>query len=227
MCGRYTLTVIEGFSFFEINDRPEILPRFNIAPSQQIPGVRRSPAGGRELAWFQWGWVPRWSPEPVAQYGMINARSETVDRKASFKEAYRQRRCLIPADGFFEWKRQGRSKTAFHIRMRDRSLFAFAGLWERWQGRGDESLESCTILTTEPNDLVVDIHDRMPVILPAAGYADWLDPSADTDQLKGLFRPYPARLMEAVAVSSRVNSPANDDPSCLDPPDEEPQRSLF
>ena len=161
---------------------------------------------------LHWGLVPSWADDPKIGNRMINARAETAADKPSFRTAMRRRRCLIVADGFYEWQTIGKRRQPMYIHMRDGRPFAFAGLWESWEGADHSALESCTILTTSANDLVRPIHDRMPVIIAPADYARWLDPAVQqAEPILPLLRPYPAEEMEAYAVSTRVNSPARDD----------------
>jgi putative SOS response-associated peptidase YedK len=174
-------------------------------------------AGQRELAWLRWGLVPSWAKDPSIGNRLINARAETVAEKPAFRTALRRRRCLVVADGFYEWQRSGRAKDPYFIRMRDDRPFAFAGLWESWEGPDHSVLETCTILTTEPNELVRPIHDRMPVILPPEVYACWLDTSIqDPGRLSQLLVAYASEPMEAYCVGSLVNSPAHDVPLCIE-----------
>ena len=233
MCGRFTLrspagVVAEQFALFEV---PPFAPRFNIAPSQPVPVVRlalRGPQPQRELVWLRWGLVPGWAKDPAIGNRMINARSETVADKPAFRTALRRRRCLVAADGFYEWQRPlpkaaGRRKQPYFIRLRDDRPFALAGLWELWEGPDHSHVESCTLLTTEPNELIRPIHNRMPVILAVDDYPRWLDPAIEKPEpLAPLLRPYPSDQMTAYPVSTLVNSPANDDPRCV-----EPVRDLF
>lgn len=212
MCGRYTLSArrLERAEKALYSLFPELDPRYNIAPSQDVPIIRESPEGKYELVMARWGLIPRWAKEPKTGYSMINARAETVTAKPAFRDAFRRRRCLIPADGFYEWKKAGTVKQPFHIRLRGGGDFAFAGLWERWRGEGQE-IESCSIIVTDANDLLRTIHDRMPVILDPTDYAAWLNPeNRDAEALAGLLVPYSAERMEAVPVSRRVNSPKID-----------------
>lgn len=218
MCGRYTLSA-RKLALAEQALRctfPELAPRYNIAPSQDVPIIRETPDGHYELVMVRWGLIPRWSKEPKTEYSTINARAETVAAKPAFRDAFRRRRCLIPADGFYEWKKEGTAKQPFHIRMKSGADFAFAGLWECWEGEG-RAIESCSIIVTEANDVLRPIHDRMPVILAPADYTFWLNPDQrDTGALAGLLKPCPASEMEAVPVSRRVNSPRLDEASLLD-----------
>jgi len=201
---------------FELPEVPELAPRWNIAPTQAVAAVRASAAGGRELVGLHWGLIPSWAKERAIGARMINARAETVAEKPAFRAALRARRCLIVADGFYEWQKAGARKQPWYIRMRDGRPFAFAGLWERWAAGPDEVLDSCTIVTTTPNGVVAPIHDRMPVILEWGDYAAWLDPGQrDPARLQPLLRPHPDVAMEAWPVGLRVNNPANDDASCL------------
>jgi len=221
MCGRFTLfeadTVLSRE--FGVSDIPPGSPRYNISPSQPVAAVRVPPAGrGRELVLLRWGLIPSWSKDPAIGNRLINARAETVREKPSFRNAFRRHRCLIPASGFYEWQRQERGKQPFFIRMRDARPFAFAGLWDRWESPDKGVIETCTILTTAANAVLVPIHDRMPVILPPAEYARWLDPTLpDTDSLAPLLVPYPPEDMLAFPVSPRVNVPTVDDEKCIAP----------
>ena len=220
---------------------PEFGPRYNIAPSQDIPVVRVAAEGGRmpvrELVLVRWGLIPGWAGEPDIGLHTINARCETADTKPAFRASFKRRRCLVPADGFYEWKAMpGGKKQPYHITARPASgmapsptLFAMAGLWDRWEPKeGGAAIESCTILTTAANDFMAGIHNRMPVIVRPEEWGRWLDPEEDPRRLKELCRPYPAHLHAAMAVSRLVNSPRNETPLCLQPPEaEEPQHGLF
>ncbi len=221
MCGRFTLkTPVETLAeVFELPTAPELPPRFNIAPSEAVAAVRVAGAEPlRELALLRWGLVPPWADEPKVGSRMINARAETVATNGAFRSAFRRRRCLVPADGFYEWQRQEHGKQPFYIHMRDDAPFAFAGLWEVWEGKDGTVLETCTVITTEPNELMQPIHNRMPVILDQADYARWLDPRMnDPESLKAFLRPFPSEKMAAYPVSRLVNSPSNDAPECLAP----------
>lgn len=221
MCGRYTLrtplqNVIDAFSVQSIP--PELFgPRYNVAPTQDVLAVRLSHEGARELVPLHWGLVPHWAADRSVGARMINARSETLAEKPAYRDAFRRRRCLIPADGFFEWAKTPRGgKQPYLFQLKDGGLFAFAGLWESW-GRGDDRLESCTILTTRPNDLVRPVHDRMPAILPVEASGAWLDPAATREDLAPLLEPVPADRMAAMQVSQRVNRATVDDPGCVEP----------
>jgi putative SOS response-associated peptidase YedK len=218
MCGRYTLkTPVEKLAEeFGFGASPvELPPNYNVAPTQQVAAVLEE-GGERRLEVLRWGLIPSWADDPGIGSRMINARSETAPEKPSFRRAFRERRCLILADGFYEWRRTNGAKQPYYIRMKEGRPFAFAGLWESWKDDGPE-IRSCTILTTGPNDLLAEIHDRMPVILPAGSYDAWLDPEAGRDELYGLLAPYPEDEMEAYPVSRFVNSPQNNDPRCIEP----------
>jgi putative SOS response-associated peptidase YedK len=219
MCGRFTLrstpaVVAQEFSLF---DEPDLAPRFNIAPSQAVAVVRQKPgAEARELAWLRWGLIPSWADDPSIGDRLANARSETAATKPSFRSAFRSRRCLVVADGFYEWQRTNGRKQPYFVGLQSERPFGLAGLWERWE-KGDEPVESCTILTTEANDLMKPIHERMPVIVPPEQYGLWLDPRCqDTEKLAELLRPYPPEGMLAYPVSTLVNNPRNDVPQCVE-----------
>ena len=221
MCGRFTLsTPAETLAeIFELTETPQLPPRYNIAPTDAVATVRL-PAEDteRELALLRWGLIPPWAEDPAVGSRMINARAETVATNPAFRSAFRRRRCLIPSTGFYEWQRVERRKQPFYIRMRDGLPFAFAGLWEHWEGPDGAAIQSCTLITTEPSDLVRPVHDRMPVILDPKDYELWLDPSVQTpDRLQPLLRPYPSEQMVAYPVSPWVNNPAHDDPECIAP----------
>jgi len=210
--------VAEQFALFEL---PPFEPRFNISPTQPVPVIRLDPAGTeteRELVWLRWGLIPAWAKDPALGNRLINARAETAAEKPAYRAAWRRRRCLVAADGFFEWQRTGKQKQPHFIHMRDDRPFAFAGLWETWQAADRSRIESCTLLTTEPNELVRPIHNRMPVILDRNDYRKWLDPALQkSEQLAPLLRPYPGNELMAYPVSTLVNNPANDDPRCIEP----------
>lgn len=222
MCGRYSLTTPpEAMArLFRITaPLPNLPPRYNIAPTQDAPVVRPLVEGpmGRALAMLRWGLVPHWSVAPDSRYSMFNARAETVAEKRAFRQAFRQRRCLVPADGFYEWRKEGGRKQPYHIRLKGGGLFAFAGLWEYWRG-AETIIESFAIIVTDANALLRPIHERMPVILHGADHDAWLDAgSTGPEDAKALLRPFPADEMEAHAVSSRVNSARHDDPACIAP----------
>ncbi|MCK6258420.1 SOS response-associated peptidase [Fictibacillus sp. KIGAM418] len=218
MCGRYSLYADMHFIQEEFDITiPKTLPqRFNIAPSQNVL-VITSDRGTRKAEMHRWGLIPFWAKDPKIGYKMINARAETVDEKASFRGPLKNKRCLVIADGFFEWKREDKQKQPFHIRLKNRKPFAFAGLWDQWEQNG-EVITSCTHITTRPNALMKDLHDRMPVILTKEAEESWLDPSIqDNEYLKSLLTPYDSEQMEAFEVSPVVNSPRNDVKDCVVP----------
>jgi putative SOS response-associated peptidase YedK len=202
---------------FRVNSIPPLGPRFNIAPTQQIGVIRQIDPAQREFAWMRWGLVPHWAKDLSIGSKMINARSETAASTPAFRDSFRRRRCLIVADGFYEWKKIGRNKQPYLIHRSDDRPFAFAGLWDRW-GQDADRLESCTILTTTANEILAELHDRMPVILGPADYERWLDASAEASALQPLLDACPAEDLVVEAVSPRVNNVANDDPSVLEGP---------
>ncbi|UII57563.1 SOS response-associated peptidase [Cytobacillus spongiae] len=217
MCGRYSLSEnkAELQAQFQFEMLEELNPRYNIAPSQNILAVG-SNGQRRKGSFLQWGLVPFWADNPKIGYKMINARSESIDEKPSFKHAFKKRRCLILADGFYEWKKENGHKQPYRFVMKDQKPFAFAGLYEVWK-KSDHPLVTCTIITTTPNEVTEEIHDRMPVILPADTYDLWLDPkNEDVTMLKSLLTPYPAEQMIKYPVSTLINSPKNDQIDCLD-----------
>jgi putative SOS response-associated peptidase YedK len=194
---------------FKVAELPKVEARYNIAPTQNILSVVES-ADGRAMKLFKWGLIPSWAKDTAMGARLINARSETVEEKPAFREAFKKRRCIIPADGFYEWQRTEGRKQPFFFQLKDESPFGFAGLWERWQGVGGEAIDSCTILTTEANDVLRPIHDRMPVILHLGDYELWLDEDArKREMLRDLLRPYPAEEMVSYPVSTAINSPQN------------------
>lgn len=208
MCGRFARksnprTLAKEFGVAEV---PSVEASYNIAPTHEILAVRQGD-DGREMSLFKWGLVPSWAKDISVGARLINARAETVAEKPSFREAYKKRRCLVPADGFYEWQRREGKKQPYFFRMKDERPFGFAGLWERWEGEGGEVLDSCTILTTEANDVLRPVHDRMPVILHPEDYALWLEASErERATLRELLRPYPAEEMTGYPVSTAVNS---------------------
>jgi len=239
MCGRYALMSDPELlvELFALASMPRLKPRYNIAPTQQVPVVRAAaPAPGigdvagdeaqRRLDFLHWGLIPSWAKDPTIGARMINARSETAGEKPAFRSALRRRRCLVPADAFYEWQKRTGGKQPYCIRMRDGRPFAFAGLWERWrppEGEGEEiePIESFAILTTTPNALMKKLHDRMPVIIPRDAYELWLDEEVqDPAELEKLISPISGGLMEAYPISKRINSPRNDDAACLEPAEE-------
>jgi len=220
MCGRFALrmppkTVQQHFDLPETIDLPS---RYNIAPSRAVAAIRQLPGKkSRQLDLLRWGLIPHWAKDMKIGYRMINARAETLAEKPAFRTAFRKRRCLIAADGFYEWRHEGKKKQPFFIHMKDETVFAFAGLWERWRSPDGETVESCTIITTSANKLISKIHDRMPVILNRDQYETWLTDSTPQDQLQQFLIPCAAAEMEAYRVGSTVNSPKNDTPECIQP----------
>ena len=220
MCGRYTLSTPVGRlteEFHISGPLPDLSSSYNVAPNVEVAAILVGGAGERRLELLRWGLIPAWADDPAIGSRMINARSETAAEKPSFRRAFKERRCLIPADGFYEWQKTNGGKQPYHLRMRDGRPFAFAGLWESWKGDGEGEIRSCTILTTDANDLVGEVHHRMPAILPPETYDLWLDPTVrEAEQLLSLLIPYPPEDMEAYPVSRRVNNPSNNEPSCVE-----------
>lgn len=224
MCGRYSQTQTgEAIAIaFGLPHRPDLAPRYNVAPGQNIAVIGRANAQSpRQLKSLRWGLIPRWAKDHRVGYKLINARSETAATKPSFREALAKRRCLIPADGFYEWQKTTEGKQPFYFHRVDQAPFAFAGLWERWRSPEGEVVTSCTVLTTAANALLKPIHERMPVILPTDAYEPWLDPNlTDARQLQRWMQPDDPESMRCYAVSPRINKPSHDGPDCLTPLDE-------
>lgn len=220
MCARFTLRSSPRtiFGVFEIVDFAPIEPRYNIAPSQNVLAVRSdSKRHKREAVELRWGLIPSWSKDPAIAYKLLNARAETVDEKPSFKNAFSSRRCLIPADGYYEWKTVGKQKLPSYFHLKDNRPFAFAGLWESWSQEG-KTLETCCIITTNANPLAASIHDRMPVIVKPENFSLWLGESAGTkSQLKALLSPYAEDDFERVEVGVYVNNVKNQGVECVRP----------
>jgi putative SOS response-associated peptidase YedK len=222
MCGRYRRTTREE----ELARRWNIpipvqrdLPiSWNVAPSEEVLAIRlKRDSKEQSFDWLRWGLVPYWSKDKRIAYSTINARAETIDKTPAFRLAFQKRRCLIPADGFYEWRKTRPPKVPFHIALKDESPFCFAGVWDAWKDPASgEWLRSCSIITTEANELIARIHDRMPVILREADFPIWLGETGEAE-LKALLRPYPADEMQMWEISSRVNTPANDDPAIIEP----------
>lgn len=221
MCGRFTLTLDpaqlrEAFPWLFISD--DLKPRFNIAPTQPvavIPNTNES-----ILEQYIWGLIPSWSKDPSIGSRLINARAETLAEKPAFRSSFKRRRCLILADGFFEWRldANGKSKTPYYISMKSRKVFGMAGLWDLWRNPEGSEIRSCTIITTSPNELILPLHNRMPVILSPEKYPDWLEPNDKaSDQFLKMLSPFPASEMIAYPVSKLVNAPENDIPECIKP----------
>ncbi|MEX2643285.1 MAG: SOS response-associated peptidase [Acetobacterales bacterium] len=232
MCGRYSIsTPAEALArlFGPLGPLPNLAPRYNLAPTQDAPVVRLTGAGARQLAMLRWGLVPSWSKGPGDGPLLINARSDTVRTKPSFRDAFHQRRCLVPADGFYEWKAEGREKQPWRVRRADGIPFAFAGLWDSWAGPQGERIESFAIVTTDAAASIAHIHHRMPVMLPHDATAAWLE--GESAEAARLMEPLPDGELKAYPVSARVNTVANDDAALHEPISEEQarpvQRGLF
>jgi putative SOS response-associated peptidase YedK len=224
MCGRYRLSRRKEVlaEQFDTNfDDLDWEPRYNIAPTQAVPVIRQTAnIQGRQAAMMRWGLIPSWSTNPNVGARTINARAETVGTKPSFLDPLRKQRCLVPADAFYEWRRSAKQKQPFCFEVDDGALFAFAGLWDSWRAPDGRFLESCTILTTMPNDLLAGLHDRMPVILPVEDHERWLDPSMrDIPSAISMLGPYDSTRMRRYPIGSRVNLVTNDDPGCSAPVD--------
>ncbi len=222
MCGRYRLSrrkqAIEDYFAVEPSDLAWE-PRYNIAPTQSVLTIRHQPGGAtRRMSLAQWGLIPSWSKHASVATGMINARSESAGSKPAFREALSTRRCLMPADGFYEWQKLPRAKQPFCFEVGPGEIFAFAGLWDQWKSATGGITESCSILTTTPNSVTADIHNRMPVIVPADDYDSWLDPNITSVAIiSQLLRPFDASRMTRYPVSARINTVQNDDEACSTP----------
>lgn len=225
MCGRFIQssraeTYARVFDAASSVGSDRVPPRFNVAPSQPVLIVREPTLDRRELVWVCWGLVPSWSKGPDSRFSMINARAETVQQKPAYRGPLRYRRCLIPTEGFYEWKADGRAKQPYCIRRHDHGVFALAGLWDLWLGPNGEELESCTIIVTEANTVVAPVHDRMPVILPPERWAEWLDPMQQKAAAATLLlAPCDPGMLTAYPVSVRVNRPSNEGPELAEPAD--------
>lgn len=218
MCGRFTLRskASDVAKTFNLLDVPELPLRYNIAPTQAVPIVRLGDDGNRSLALAHWGLIPSWADDPAIGNRMINARADTVATKPSFRTAFKKRRCLLVADGFYEWQKTDGKKQPYYIRLKDGSPFGFAGLWERWE-RDGRAIESCAIITTDANELMEPIHNRMPVIIPPSAYDLWLDQAVqEPERLQPLLCPCPAGELTADAVSTVVNNPRNERAECIE-----------
>ncbi|MFO0687561.1 MAG: SOS response-associated peptidase [Myxococcota bacterium] len=228
MCGRMTLTrspqeiaawlALADPAALQGPDGRALRPRFNIAPSQPVLTVVADARGDREPAWKRWGLVPGWARDPAIGHKLFNARGETVDEKPSFRSAFRRRRCLVVADGFYEWTARNRGHRAHWLHPRSGPLLAFAGLYEHWSSERDDPIESCTVITTEANPDVAPVHDRMPVVLPGESWPIWLGARSEPAALKALLAPAPVGTLAARPVSRHVNDPRHDDPACLEAP---------
>lgn len=220
MCGRFVCKsameeIIEAFGIAEVSEELA-KASYNIAPSQSVLAIIGN--GKRKLGRLQWGLVPSWAKDPEIGHKMINARAETLAEKPSFRDAFKKRRCLVVADGFYEWRRTGTEKVPMYIRLKSGRPFAFAGIYETWYSPEGNKLSTCAIITTGPNDLMKPIHDRMPVIIPESEYDKWLDRKiTETEVLRPLLVPYPAEEMVAYEVSKQINSPRNNSEKCIAP----------
>lgn len=216
MCGRFNLTASEDElkTHFRLTQLSGLESSYNIPPGQQILSIIQPDGEACQAVWLYWGLVPFWSKDPKISHSLFNARAESVAEKPSFRTAFRQRRCLIPATGFYEWQSTDSGKQAYHICRRDHSLFAFAGLWDCNDASG-QALYTCTVITTEATALMAPIHQRMPVIIPRENYERWLDKHASTEQLKVLLANPAYQDMVAVPISDRVNNPLHNDGQCL------------
>jgi putative SOS response-associated peptidase YedK len=232
MCGRYRLSrrkqIVEEH-FDSVSGEEDWAPRYNIAPTQPVPVIRQNPKEPRrELSLMRWGLIPAWAKDASISAQMINARSETAATKPAFRDPLTSRRCLVPADGFYEWVRTGKAKQPYCFEVNDGELFAFAGLWDRWKDPSGQWIRSCSILTTTPNAVTSVVHDRMPVILDRTDYDLWLDPGmSDVETVSEMLKPYDARIMRCYPVSTRVNHVTNDDAACSTPVEIQTQDSLF
>jgi putative SOS response-associated peptidase YedK len=218
MCGRFTLSLpAEAIaSTFQLSTIPELVPKYNIAPTQPVPTIL-SAGDRRQFKMLRWGLIPAWAKDATMGAKLINARAETVAEKPAFRTAFRHRRCLVIADGFYEWQQQKGKKQPFYFRFQNGQPFAFAGLWESWQAPDGEKIDSCTLLTTAANTLLQPIHDRMPVILKPEDYNQWLDPQIQKpEQLQPLLQSYSSEAMVSYPVSTKVNNPTNDSPECIE-----------
>src|ERR1700733_4249839 len=221
MCGRYRLSrrkqLVE--EYFDSAGEDDWVPRYNIAPTQPVPIIRQNPKEPRrEMSLVRWGLIPSWAKDAFGAARMINARSETAATLPAFRDAMKSRRCLVPADGFYEWKKTGKSKQPYCFEVNAGKLFAFAGLWDRWKDPSGQWVKSCSILTTTPNAVALPVHDRMPVILDPDCYDLWLDPGMqDVKVVADMLQPFDARLMKSYPVSNRVNHVTNDDEGCSKP----------
>lgn len=236
MCGRFTLRSIDRLKarftspvWAEFSRLPALAPRYNIAPTQEVLTITGS-QNDAELGLMVWGLIPSWSQEPV---GFINARAETLESKSSFRESFEKRRCLVPADGFYEWRRDGKSKQPFYFQLDHETPFAFAAIWDEWRDFkadvGSPSIMSCAIITTRPNEILATIHDRMPVILPVEAYDIWLNEDSRPEELKEWLVPFPAEEMKSFPVSQRVNHAKVEDAELVEPVEvkEAAQGTLF
>lgn len=218
MCGRFAICIsaTELAKLFNLTHVEDMAPRYNVAPSQKIPAVRIG-RDGRQLNYLLWGLVPHMTKETPRTTLYINVRSETATKKPTFKEAFAFRRCLLPASGFYEWKKFSRGKQPYYFKHPDDRPLALGGLWDRWQNPSGEAVESCAILTTAANETVRPLHHRMPVIIEPEDFTDWLDPATEPKQLAPVLAPYPAANLMSYPVNRLVNRVQNDGPECIQP----------
>ena len=221
MCGRFTLsqTAEAIYQTFHVNKIPDVEAQYNIAPTQMVAAVLYNPESNqREFQKLRWGLIPSWAKDLGMGAKLINARAETAAEKPAFRSAFKHRRCLVVADGFYEWQTKEGKKQPFYFHLKEGKPFGFAGLWEQWRSPQGEEITSCTILTTKCNELLQPIHERMPVILQQQDYSLWLDPQVQTPEpLQQLLHPYPSEAMMAYPVSTVVNSPHHNSPDCIKP----------
>jgi putative SOS response-associated peptidase YedK len=219
MCGRFTLKTSPARikEMFRLQRLGEFDPRYNIAPSQPVLAVRQDSSGELEGLLLKWGLIPSWAKEPGIGNSLANARADTIATKPAFRSAFKKRRCLVVADGFYEWQAGPGGKTPYYFQMKDQGPFAFAGLWERWE-KGEEPVESCTLITTDANAVVGQVHNRMPVILAPGSFDRWLDPNEQgAEVLEAMLVPLPDDSLSAHPVSKLVNNPKNQGPQCIEP----------
>ena len=226
MCGRFSITTAPEAlrGMFDYENFPNLEPRYNVSPTQMIAIIRKIDSGRKELVMVRWGLIPAWAKDAAYAARMINARAETIMEKPSFREAFSKRRCLIPADGFYEWRIQSNLKQPYRIGMEDGSVFAFAALWEKWKAKQSgygfeegEEIETVSIITTHANKKLKNIHHRMPVILHPEDFDTWLTPANDTIKCQKLLQPFPSEPMAFYRVAQTVNNPRNDNPKCIEP----------
>jgi putative SOS response-associated peptidase YedK len=217
MCGRFALKtpVAELAAYFSLDETVDLAPRYNIAPGTDIPAIRHSPDGKRVMHLLRWGLVPHWAKDPSLGAKLSNARGETVAEKPSFRDAFKRRRCLVPADGFYEWKAEGRLKQPYYFSMKSGEPFALGGVWESWRAPDGNILRTCCLITTGPNEIMLPVHDRMPVIISPDNYEAWL--SGEADDALDLVRPYPTAGMQKWAVNKRVSRSVEEGPDLVLP----------
>lgn len=219
MCGRFALKTptSELASHFKLDEAVVVAPRYNIAPGTDIPTIRHSPEGKRVMHLLRWGLVPHWAKDPSIGNKLSNARGETVAEKPSFRDAFKRRRCLVPADGFYEWKAEGKLKQPYYFSMKDSAPFALGGVWESWRAPNGDILRTCCLITTGPNEIMLPVHDRMPVIVSPDDFEQWL--TGEQDEAKALVKPYPIEDMQTWAVSKRVSKSGEDGADLIFPSD--------